>query len=64
MSDGTLVVLFILFVAVLFIGGPILSILAVNHLFGTTIAINFGNWLATFWLHVIVTGAAARQAPS
>jgi hypothetical protein len=37
----------------LIILGPILSILAVNHLFGTSIAFTFWNWLAAFWLHMV-----------
>jgi hypothetical protein len=38
----------------LIILGPILSILAVNYLFGTSIAFTFWNWLAAFWLHMVV----------
>jgi hypothetical protein len=34
--------------------GPILSIVAVNTLFDTSIPINFWNWVATAWLHLVV----------
>lgn len=46
----------------LFIIGPILSILAVNHLFGTTIAINFWNWIATTWLHIVVASSTSSKS--
>lgn len=44
----------------LFIVGPILSILAVNHLFGTAIAINFWNWVSVAWLHIVVASSASK----
>jgi len=44
----------VLFVMGLFVVGPWLSILAINQLFGTTIQLTFWNWLATFWLHIVV----------
>jgi hypothetical protein len=43
----------IAFILGLVILSPILSILAVNHLFGTSIAFTFWNWLAAFWLHMV-----------
>lgn len=46
----------------LFIIGPILSIWAVNHLFGTTIAINFWNWVATAWLHIVVASTTSSKS--
>lgn len=53
MSDGIIIGLVILFLILFFTIGPILSIIAINHLFGTGIAINFLNWLAMFWLHCV-----------
>jgi hypothetical protein len=55
----------ILLVVVLIIGllvvGPWLSILAVNQLFGTSIQLTFWNWLATFWIHLVVTGSRVSK---
>lgn len=45
----------------IFIIGPILSILAVNHLFGTTIAINFWNWVSVAWLHIVVASTTSTS---
>lgn len=44
----------LLFIIGLLLVGPILTIVAINHLFGTAIVINFWNWLAVFWLHLLV----------
>lgn len=44
----------LLLIAIFFVLGPMLSILAVNQLFGTTIAITFWNWLCVAWLHIVV----------
>jgi hypothetical protein len=41
-----------------FVVVPWLSILAINHLFNTSIALTFWNWAAAFWLHLVVVGAA------
>jgi hypothetical protein len=45
----------------LFIIGPILTILAVNHLFGTAIAINFWNWVSVAWLHIVVASTTSTS---
>lgn len=45
-----ILVLLVLFLIV----GPFLSILAVNQLFGTTIAYTFWNWVCVAWLHIVV----------
>ena len=49
------------FLIALFLGGPVLSILAVNQLFGTSIAVTVWNWLAAFWLHIVVASVATRN---
>lgn len=54
---GGVILLVVLFLTI----GPILSIMAVNHLFNTTIAVNFWNWLATFWLHLVVASSTAKK---
>jgi len=37
--------------------GPVITILALNTLFGLTIAINVWTWLSTFWLSAFFTAA-------
>lgn len=44
-----------------FIIGPILTIVAVNHLFGTGIAINFWNWVSVAWLHIVVASTTSTS---
>jgi membrane-bound acyltransferase YfiQ involved in biofilm formation len=46
----------------LFIVGPIISILAINQLFGTNIAISFWNVLAAMWLHFIVASTTTSKS--
>lgn len=50
----------ILFVLAILAVGPFLSILAVNQLFGTAIGFTFWNWLATFWLHLVVASSKSN----
>jgi hypothetical protein len=45
----------------LFIIGPILSIWAVNQLFGTTITVSFWNWVSVAWLHIVVASVSGRK---
>jgi hypothetical protein len=40
--------------------GPVLTILSLNALFNTGIAITFYNWLAVVWLSIVV-GSIARS---
>jgi len=54
----------VLLVLAIFAIGPFLSILAVNQLFGTTITFTFWNWLATFWLHLVVASATKSNIAS
>jgi hypothetical protein len=51
---GGLIVFWILFVIALVIVGPLISILAVNTLFGLTIPFNLATWFASLWLSGIV----------
>lgn len=48
-------------VALLLVVGPFLSILAVNQLFGTTIALTFWNWVCVAWLHMVVASVGSRN---
>jgi hypothetical protein len=54
----------ILLILAIFVAGPFLSIIAVNQLFGTTIGFTFWNWLATFWLHLVVASATKSNVAS
>jgi hypothetical protein len=49
------------FLVGLFIIGPIVTIWAINHLFGTTITITFWNWLSVLWLHLLVTNTSTKS---
>lgn len=51
----------VIFIIGLFVVGPWLSMLAVNHLFGTGIALTFTNWLAVFWLHIVVASVRGSK---
>lgn len=51
-------------VVILIVVGPLVSIWAVNTLFGTAIEYSFTTWLATAWLHVLLTGTAVKTSKS
>ena len=59
--DKLIILLVVLLVIGLFVVGPWLSILAVNHLFGTTIQLTFWNWLAAFWLHLVAAASTSSK---
>jgi len=59
--NNLVILLLVLFVIGLFIVGPWLSILAVNQLFGTSIQLTFWNWLAAFWIHLVVAGSRTSK---
>lgn len=46
-------VLILVFIA-LCLAGPLLTILALNTLFSLTIGYTFSNWLAMFWLQLLM----------
>ena len=47
----------VLLIAILFLGvGPILTIMSLNVLFNTGIAINFYSWMSTVWLMATTFG--------
>ncbi len=54
----------ILLIVAIFVAGPFLSIMAVNQIFGTTIGFTFWNWLATFWLHIVVASSSTKSTNS
>lgn len=47
---GCSVIFLILLIVALIIFGPLISIWAVNLLFGLTIPMNISTWFAAFWL--------------
>lgn len=47
-------------VLVVFVIGPIFSILAINTLFGTDIKYTFGTWCASFWLTALLAGSTVK----
>lgn len=53
MSVFAIVFLVALLIA-LVIGGPLLTILALNTLFGLTIGYNFSTWAAMLWLQLLL----------
>lgn len=50
-------ILLVVLALVMFGVGPILTILSLNTLFNTGIAISFWSWLSVVWLHMIAAGA-------
>lgn len=59
---GCLTIFLILFVIALIVFGPLISIWAVNLLFGLTIPMNIGTWFAAFWLGGL--GSIGRLIPN
>ena len=57
MSDFAKIFTIIAIILVAVVGTPILTILAINTLFGTAIEITALNWLATFWLMAMAHGS-------
>jgi hypothetical protein len=56
MEDFMKVLFIIIIVAAVLIGAPLMTITALNTLFGLTIEFNFMTWLSAFWLSAIVGG--------
>ncbi len=51
-------IVFVVLLLIALIGvGPVLTMLALNTIFGLTIAINIWTWLSTFWLSALFTVA-------
>ena len=50
-------ILVVVLALVLFGIGPVLTILSLNTLFSTGIAISLWSWLSVAWLHLIAAGA-------
>ena len=46
---------------VLVIGGPLLTILALNTLFGTGIKFGIGTYFAMLWLHVLLNSVKSSS---
>jgi hypothetical protein len=61
MADVIKVVFMILLVCAVIIGGPLMTIVAVNELFGTKIEFTFMTWLSAFWLSAIAAGGVTTK---
>ena len=51
----------LLIVVLLMICGPMITIWALNTLFGLKIILNFWTWLATFWLGLSLGSVGANS---
>ena len=54
------VVLIVLLVLGLIFIGPVFTIMALNTLFGLSIAINLGTWLAAAWLTMLIAAKVSK----
>lgn len=54
----------VVFIIALVIGGPILTILALNALFGLGIKLTFGTYFAALWLAIVVGGGGSKVSSS
>ena len=61
MTDIIKVVFMILLVLAVVIGGPLMTITALNELFGTKIEFTFMTWLSAFWLSAIAAGSISTR---
>jgi hypothetical protein len=61
MSDVIKVVFMILLVCAVVIGGPLMTITALNELFGMKIEFTFMTWLSAFWLSAIAAGSVSTR---
>lgn len=55
-KDIITIILALILCAILIGVGPVLTILSLNVLFNTGIAINFYSWLAAVWLSAVTFG--------
>lgn len=58
--DFLKVLVFLLLIVGLIIVGPVISIWALNTLFGLQIATTFWTWLAMTWLHLMITNGMIK----
>ena len=61
MADIIKVVFMILLVLAVVIGGPLMTITALNELFGMKIEFTFMTWLSAFWLSAIAAGGVSTR---
>jgi ABC-type transport system involved in multi-copper enzyme maturation permease subunit len=61
MSDIIKAVVLILVVVAIVIGGPLMTITALNELFGMKIEFTFMTWLSAFWLSAIAAGGVTTK---
>jgi len=58
------ILLLLVAVIAFIVGGPLLSIWALNTLFGLGIAFTFETWAAALWLSTVVGGSAYGSSKS
>ena len=56
--NGTVILATIVIVILAVIYGPLITIWALNTVFGLTIQMNLSTWFATLWLTAIVSAKA------
>lgn len=56
------IAVFVLFLIVLVLIGPLISIWALNTLFGLGIAYTFWTWLAMAWIGLVINGNIGRKS--
>lgn len=54
----------IVLLLLIFIAGPIFTIMAVNTLFDTGIPLTIGTWFAAFWIHIVFASKAIQSKVS
>ena len=58
----TKIAVFVLFLIVLVLIGPLISIWALNTVFGLGIAYTFWTWLAMAWIGLVINGKIGRKS--
>ena len=53
MTNSTIALLFVVFIAAI-IASPLISIWAINTLFGLNIPFEFATWFAALWINAII----------
>jgi len=64
-SKNTLLIISLIVLLVVLIGvGPILTIMSMNTLFNTGIALNFYSWISVVWLSLVAGGICGSKFKS
>lgn len=63
-TSDTFATVVLVFVIIIIIHIPIVTIYAMNHLFAMGWVVDFPTWFSVFWLQLIVAGGAAASKRS